>query len=183
MDAIKSMHARRSIRKYKDKAVPRNVIEELIWAAVQAPTPPISGDSAWAIVVIEGTARLEEYGERARHYAYEHQPTDKPWAWTTRPGFKVFWGAPALVLICARMTNPEAPFDCCRAGQNLLIAAHSRGLGTCWVGAPIPWLLNIEVRNELAIPDGFSPSTAITIGYPDEVPTGSPRSKPSIQWS
>ena len=182
MDAINSMHMRRSIRKYKDQAVPRDAIEELIWAAVQAPTPPISGDKAWAITVIEGTARLEEYGERARQYAYDHQPTDKPWEWTTRSGFKVFWGAPVLILICARKANPEAPFDCCRAGQNLLLAAHSKGLGTCWVGAPIPWLLSAEARSELAIPEEFSPSAAITIGYPDEEPIGSPRQRPFIQW-
>jgi nitroreductase len=127
MDAIQSMHARRSIRKYTDQAVPRELIEELMWAAVQAPTPPISGDNALALLVIEGIARLEAYGRRALQYAFEHQPLDKPWEWTTRPGFKVFWGAPALVVICARRTNPEAPFDCCRAGQNLLIAAHFSG--------------------------------------------------------
>lgn len=177
------MHARRSIRSYKSDPVPRELIEEIVWAAVQAPTPPISGSEPWTVCVIEGQERLEKFGERAKQYAFEHQPADRPWAWTTRPGFKVFWGAPALVLLSAREGNPETKFDCCRAGQNLLIAAHARGLGTCWVGAPIPWLLNNETRQELGLSSGFLPEVAIAMGYAAEAPEGSPRARPSIRWS
>ena len=182
MNTIETLHARRSIRAYKPLAVPRAVIEEIVWAAVQAPTPPVSGDQAWAIVVIEGQARLHDYGQRAKQYAHDHPPIGTPRDWTTRPGFQVFWGAPALVLICARKNNPEAVFDCCRAGQNLLLAAHSMGLGTCWVGAPIPWLLDPNTQAELALPQDFSPAVAITLGYPDETPAGLPRARPVIQW-
>ena len=134
MEPIECMHARRSIRAYKADAVGREVIEEVLWATVQAPTPPVSGNKAWAICVVEGQDRLEKYGERARLFAFEHQPVERPWEWTVRPGFKVFWGAPVLVLLCTRVGNSEAPFDCCRAGQNLLLAAHAKGLGACGVG-------------------------------------------------
>ena len=183
MNAIDCMHARRSIRAYKLEPVPRELIEEIVWAAVQAPTPPVSGSEPWSVCVIEGQGRLEKYGERAKQYAFEHQPSDKPWEWTTRHGFKVFWDAPALVLLSARESNPEARFDCCRAGQNLLLAAHTRGLGACWVGAPIPWLLSVGTRQELGLPSGFSPEVAIVIGYAAEVPVGSPRARPSIHWA
>ena len=72
-----------------------------------------------------------------------------------RPGFKVFWNAPAVVLLCARRGNPEAPFDCCRAAQNLQLAAHARGLGTCWVGAPMPWLGSAGIAEEPGLPAGL----------------------------
>jgi nitroreductase len=182
MDAIECMHRRRSIRSYQANPVARELIEELLWAAVQAPTPPASGNDAWAICVIEGHARLERYGERARVYAFEHQPSGRPWEWTVRPGFKVFWGAPVLVLLCARTGNLEAAFDCCRAGQNLLLAAQARSLGACWVGAPIPWLADARTHDELALPQGFEPAVAIILGYPAETPTGSPRPRPRVQW-
>ena len=181
MDAIECMHARRSIRAYQPRPVDRSLLEELLWAAVQAPTPPVSGSEPWVIYVVEGQERLERYGQRAKQYAFEHQPSDRPWEWTVRPGFKVFWGAPVLVLLCARLGNPE-PFDCCRAGQNLLIGAHARGLGACWVGAPLPWLSAVETKQELGIAPSFEPSVAIILGHPTEQPTGSPRSRPSIQW-
>ena len=183
MSPIECMHTRRSIRAYGAEPVARELIEDVLWAAVQAPTPPVSGSDAWAICVIEGRDRLESYGERARLYAFEHQPVGRPWEWTVRPGFKVFWGAPVLALLSARAGNSEAPFDCCRAGQNLLLAAHAKGLGACWVGAPIPWLSERETQQELGIPDGFVPVVAVILGYPAESPAGSPRPRPRVHWS
>lgn len=176
------MHTRRSIRAYQAEPIARDLVEEILWATVQAPTPPVSGAEAWALCVIEGRERLERYGQRAKQYAFEHQPAERPWEWTVRPGFKVFWGAPLLVLLCSRHGNPEAPFDCCRAGQNLLLAAHAKGLGSCWVGAPLPWLSDAKTQQELGVPEGFAPSVAITLGYPTESPVGSPRARPIVHW-
>ena len=182
MDVIAAIHGRRSIRAYRPEPVARALIEELVWAAVQAPTPPVSGDSPWSVCVFEGVERLAEHGARAKLYAREHQPEGQHWAWAERPDFKVFWDAPALVLFSARRGNPETAFDCCRAGQNLMLAAHARGLGSCWVGAPIPWLRSAGVAEELGLPAGFDPVVAITLGHPAETPLGSPRPKPSIGW-
>ena len=63
--------------------------------------------------------------------------------WLDRPGFKIFWDAPVVIII----SGPVG--DCCRAGQNLMLSAHARGLGTCWVGSPMLWLSTPEVRAEL----------------------------------
>jgi nitroreductase len=182
MDAIQAMHGRRSIRAYKPSPVPRELVEMLAWAAVQAPTPPVSGTSPWVVCVLEGTERLAVYGERAKEYAKTHQPPGEPWTWPERPGFKVFWDAPALVLFCARRGNPETRFDCCRAGQNFEVAAHSVGLGSCWVGAPLPWLRSQGISQELGIPPDYEPEVAIIFGYPTEQPVGNPRPKPHIYW-
>jgi nitroreductase len=94
----------------------------------------------------------------------------------------VFWDAPTLVLF-ARRGNPETPFDCCRAAQNLLLAAHARDLGSCWVGAPLPWLASPGVAAEHSLPADFDAVVAIVLGYADEAPLGSPRPKPAIHWS
>lgn len=182
MDVFEAVHGRRSIRRYRPDPVPRALVEELLHAAVQAPTPPVSGDSPWALCVVEGVARLASYGERAKQYAFEHQPAPHAWAWSERPDFKVFWDAPCLVLFCARKGNPETPFDCCRAAQNLLLAAHARSLGSCWVGAPLPWLASPGVAADLGLPAGFDPVVAVVLGYPAEQPTGSPRAVPEIRW-
>lgn len=72
---------------------------------------------------------------RAKQFARVNQPDGIRWSWPDKPDFKVFWEAPALVLICGRSGNAEMALDCCRAGQNLMLAAHAMGLGTCWVGA------------------------------------------------
>lgn len=182
MDALAAIHGRRTIRKYRPEKVDHQLLERVLWAAVQAPTPPVSGASAWKICVLEGTQRLAEYGARAKQYAFEHQPEGQRWSWTERPDFKVFWNAPAVVLFCAKASNPEAPFDCCRAAQNMLIAAHAVGLGTCWVGAPLPWLASPGVTEELGLPAGYPVSVAVLVGYPDEQPVGEPRPEPEVLW-
>lgn len=182
MDVFEAVHSRRSIRKYRPDPVDRTLLEELLYAAVQAPTPPVSGATPWALCVIEGVERLAGYGARAKQYARDHQPEGRPWEWSERPDFKVFWGAPALILFCARKGNPETPFDCSRAGQNLMLAAHARSLGSCWVGAPLPWLHSAGVAEELGLPVGFDPVVAIIVGYPAEQPLGEPRPRPAVMW-
>ena len=182
MDVIEAIHSRRSIRAYRPDPVDRALLEELLYAAVQAPTPPPSGASPWALCVIEGVERLASLGVRAKQYAHDHQPDSRAWTWTERPDFKVFWDAPALVLFCARTENPETPFDCCRAAQNFMLAAHARSLGSCWVGAPLPWLHSPGVAEELGLPVGYEPVVAIIVGHPAEQPLGSPRPRPSIAW-
>lgn len=182
MDVFEVIHSRRSIRRYRPDSVDRALMEELLYAAVQAPTPPASGTTPWALCVIEGVERLTRYGARAKQYAYDHQPEGRPWTWTERPDFKVFWDAPVLVLFCARKGNPETPFDCCRAGQNLMLVAHARSLGSCWVGAPLPWLHSPGIADEIGLPSGFDPVVAIVVGYPAEQPLGDPRPRPAIAW-
>jgi nitroreductase len=54
MDAIEAIHGRRSVRAYRPERLERAHIEEVMWAAVQAPTPPVSGETPWAFCVIEG---------------------------------------------------------------------------------------------------------------------------------
>lgn len=178
MDVLTAIHGRRSIRKYLADPVPRTIIEDLLWAAVQAPSPPASGEAPWSLLVVEGAARLDAFGERALQFARAH--TDAKWP--HRRGFRVFWGAPTLILISAQHGNAEALFDCCRAGQNLLLAAHAKGLGACWLGAPIPWLSSGEAREEIGIERDYDPAVAIVLGYPAEAPAGQPRPRPHVRW-
>ena len=183
MDVVEAMHSWRSIRAYRPEPLDRAVIEDLLWHAVQVSTPSFSGDAPWAFAVLEGVERIEAFGARAMAYARDHRPPGaEGWAWTERPDFRVFWGAPAVVLICARSGNSQTPFDCCRAGQNLMLAAHARGLGSCWVGAPLPWLQSPGVAEELALPDGYVPVVAMLLGHPVDRPEPKSRPRPAVTW-
>jgi nitroreductase len=96
VDTIEAIHTRRTIRVFRPEPVARALLEQVLWAAVQAPTPPVSGASAtWRLCVIEGAERLAAYGGRAKQHAFEHQPPGQRRGRTERPDFKVFWNAPA----------------------------------------------------------------------------------------
>ena len=115
MDVIEAIHGRRSVRSYDPKPVERDLIENLILDAAQAP-PPFRGQIPWAFNVVQGVQRIAAYGVRAMDYARNHHPDGPGWDWLERSDFKIFWDAPVLIII----SGPVG--DCCRAGQNLMLS-------------------------------------------------------------
>ena len=182
MNTLEAIHGRRSIRAYRNSSVERAVLEQVVWAAAQAPKPPVSGEKPWVFCIFEGIEAIDDLGARAKQYAHDSQPTGRPWAWAGQSDFRVFWGAPALLLICARSGNPETPYDCCRAGQNAMLAACHLGIGSCWVGAPMPWLRSAGVADALGVPAGFEPQVAIVLGHAAESPPSPLQPLPAIEW-
>ncbi|MBV8400218.1 MAG: nitroreductase family protein [Acetobacteraceae bacterium] len=175
MDVIDAIHSRRSIRTYSARPVDRELIEEVIWDAAQAPTP-FSGQLPWTFNVIQGVEQIAAYGAEALQYARNNHPDEPGWEWTNRPGFQVFWGAPALIILSGPVE------DCCRASQNLMLSAHARGLGTCWVGSPMLWLRTASAKARLKIPVAATPVSVLCIGYPSVAPEAPPRKRPIIIW-
>ena len=184
MDAISAIRGRRSVRRYLDRPVVRDLIEAVIADAAHAPWTPISPPEPWVFTVIEGADRIADHGGRALDYARANRPRFEGYRWADDPDFSVFHGAPAVIIVSGKTTNPQALEECTRAGQILTISAHARGLGSCWVGSPNLWLHDIAVRTELGIPEGFTPHAAFTLGYP--AATADPTSAlaaPRINWS
>ncbi len=180
MDTVTAIHTRRSIRSYEPRAIAHDLIENILWDAAQAPTTPVSGP--FLFHVIEGVERVASLGERAKQYAREHHPEGPGYGWAEQPEFVVFLGAPVVVVICGHGDNLQSIQDCNRAGQNLMLSAHARGLGSCWVGAPMLWLRCADARQELRLADGFEPFAAFTLGYAASVPTSQSRARPEIVW-
>jgi nitroreductase len=181
MDTITAIHTRRSIRDYEERAVERDIIADILWDAAQAPTTPVSGP--FLFHVVEGVGRLADYGDRARHYAREHRPNSYGYSWADRSDFRVFLGAPVVIVISGHADNAQSIQDCNRAGQNLMLSAHAHGLGSCWVGAPMLWLRSLETRKEFGIPAAFEPFAAMTLGYAASVPPSHSRKRPEIVWA
>jgi nitroreductase len=173
MDVLDAIHTRRSVRSYLSRRVEPKLIEEIIWDAAQAP-PPFSGQMPWTLNVIHGADRIAVYGDEALKYARDNHPDEPGWEWTERPGFQVFWGAPAVIIISGRVE------DCCRAGQNFMLSSHARGLGTCWVGSPMLWLGTASAKTKLKIPNELTPACAFCLGCPAVIPEALPRERPAI---
>jgi nitroreductase len=132
--------------------------------------------------VLEGAARIADLGERAKQYARQHRLDAVGYSWADRPDFKVFLDALAVIVISGHADNSQSIQDCNRAGQNLMLSAHARGLGSCWVGAPMLWLRSPDTRKELGIAEGFAPFAAFTLGYAASLPPSHSRERPEIVW-
>ncbi len=70
--------------------------------------------------MVQGGDRIAGYGARAKQYAKDCGPEDGGGASTEREDFKVFWDAPAVVIISGPIE------DCCRAGLLLILSALGR---------------------------------------------------------
>jgi len=165
MDAIKT---RRSVREYTPDAVDRKTIEELLLAAVQAPSG--MNTQPWAFGVITGADVLREYGARAKD-AMMSVVGDQDWTAPfrermTNPEFSMFYGAPALVVIYAKPTGPVAEIDCHLAAENLMLAACGKGLGSCWIGFASFLFNSPEAKAELGVPEDYKAVAPIIIGRP-----------------
>src|SRR4051812_33512530 len=141
-----------------------------------------AGSGPFFFHVIEGVARIADLGEHAKQYAREHRPDSVGYSWAEGSDFKVFLDAPVVIVISGHADNSQSIQDCNRAGQNLMLSAHARGLGSCWVGAPMLWLRNPETRKELGIAEAFEPFAAFALGYAASVPPLRSRERPEIVW-
>jgi nitroreductase len=183
MDVIEAIYQRRSVRHYKAERAAPELVDSLLAAAVQAPSA--MNLQPWAFFVIEGRDALSHYGEHAkRHlldevlipgsplYRYRDQLADS--------GFDIFYGAPLLVVIAATLAATQSMEDCCMAAQNLMLAAHRDGLGTCCIGFARPWLNLPATKAELGIPAAYVPVLPIVLWYPKAAMPAVPRKRPEI---
>jgi hypothetical protein len=80
------------------------------------------------------------------------------------PNYNIFYNAGTLVVICAKPGGLNPAEDCCLAAQNLMLAAHAAGLGTCPIGFARPWLNLSETKKELALPGDFEAVCPLIVG-------------------
>jgi nitroreductase len=170
MELMTAISGRRAVRDYTDREVPRDLVMALVNAAIQAPSA--LNDQPWTFGVFQGRQRLEEFGERARmHFLATFTGGSDPHVRNhdllLQPDFKIFYNARTLLVIYAKAGSGQfAIGDCCLAAQNLMLAAHGLGLGTCPIGFSQPWLDLAEVKSELEIPIHYTAVLPIIVGYP-----------------
>jgi nitroreductase len=151
MDALTAIKTRRSIRKYKNKPVPDEVIDQLLEAGMMAPSA--GNEQPWHFIVVKDRAILDKV------------PTVHPYS-------KMITQATVAILVCGdiRMERHTGFWvqDCSAATQNILLAAHALGLASVWLGV-YPAGDRIAGISELfGLPEYVYPLSLLPIGYPDE---------------
>lgn len=179
LDAIR---ARRSIRRYTRQPVPQAVIEALLTAASWSPSA--HNRQPWRFVAVT-TAPVQEklarqMGERLRADLRADGIAAEAIEQDAARSYSRITGAAALIVVCMSLVDMDHYPDAHRAQaeylmaaqstamavQNLLLAAHSYGLGACWMCAPL--FCPEVVKEALTLPADWQPQALITLGYPAE---------------
>ncbi len=179
LDAIRQ---RRSIRKYLSKKVSSEVVSEVLVAAGWAPSAHNS--QPWRFIVLDDIAVKQRLAEAMADAWVKDLQRDGVTVEAVKRAERAerFKTAPVLILGCLTLSDlqkyPDLERQMCErdlavqsfgaALQNLLLAAHAKGLGACWFCAPA--FCKETVRKTLKIPDAVEPQAFVAIGYPAEKP-------------
>jgi len=154
MDVIEAIRTRRSIRKYLDAPVEWDKIGQIIEAGKAAPS---SGNlQNWKFVIIKEKERRQQIAEACLQQY-----------WMTTAPIHILIVAepePSIMHYGVRGERLYTIQNCAAAVENMLLAAHALGLGSCWVGAFDEDML----KRAIGCTERVRPQAVITIGYPDE---------------
>jgi len=154
MELYEAISGRRSVRRFLAEPIDRSILDRIVGAAIWAP----SGGNAqtWRFVVVTEA-------ERRRRLQ------------TVSPG--LLGDPPVVIAICEDLGEARAkggtlgetflaPVDAAMAAENLLLAAHAEGLGTCTIAS----FHRKAVARLLELPEGAEPILLISVGRPAEFP-------------
>jgi nitroreductase len=155
MDLMKAIFERRSVRKFISKPVEEEKVAKILDAARWAPS--IGNLQEWQFIVVRDAGRKLQLSEAA---------------------LGQYWIARASVVIVVLTKNERVnrtygkrgdiyvKYDAAAAIQNMLLAAHSMGLGSCWVSV----FDEVAIKRILDIPENIEVHALVPIGYPAEKP-------------
>lgn len=179
-EVIETILSRRSIRAYKDQAVPKELIDQVVECGVWAPNA--INAQQWEVRVVmseewinSATAAAKEAAKGTPNEAQFNDPTFK----------NLFRNAPAVIFI-GHKPGAYTPVDCGLMAGNMMLAAKSLGLGTVCMASPVRTFLLTEAGashlTSLGFSEGYEPLICIGIGYPDEEPAAKPRNMEVIKY-
>ncbi len=174
---IEAINNRRSCRDFKQKPIPREVLKKIIDAGNQAPFTSITRSQPWRFVVVENPGfrqKLIETTHPIWKKSMENIKDAAPEIYETamelyesmnNPKDLVYYSAPAIVFVI----GPKRNSICCSlACENMMIAATSLGLGSCYVGFGSMVTGNDEVVKTLGLADDEKIYGPILLGYPKD---------------
>jgi nitroreductase len=146
------LRTRRSVRKFKNKPIEKERLDEILDSIKLAPSA--KNLQSYEVFVLEGQARKDEMAKACFDQAHVS-------------------GAAAVLVFCADSSRGGtgkagfyATLDATIATFTAMLKAWDLGIGSCWIGK----FNDDEVRKALGLPDNLAPIAVLPLGYPDEAP-------------
>ena len=189
LNFLNVFRSRRSVKEYLPKEVSNEVIFRILEAGRWAPSA--HNAQPWRFIVIQDSATKQKLAKAMasrwdKDLSKNGVPKEQRES-LAKASVERFENAPIIIIVCLTMENmDEYPDDrrkkieyvmavqsVAAAIENMLLAAHGEGLGSCWFCAPL--FCQDVVRKILKIPQHVDPQALITLGYPADRPNPPPR--------
>ena len=176
---VDNLLTRRSIRAYKDEAVPREIMNTILKCGIYAPNG--MNKQPWEIRVVDNPEILNGMTELYLAGMDEDNPRNPK----KDPNFRnMFRNAPTVVFI-AMQPGMCSQVDCGLLAGNMVNAAWEYFIVSCIQMAPMEFMKSEEAKpylEKLSFSEGYEFLMAIGFGYPDEQPEAKPRIKEKIKF-
>jgi nitroreductase len=184
-EIISNMIERRSIRTYKTGQITEAELEAVLQAGIYAPS---AGSRQSAIIVVCQNDELNTALGKINKAAFKgRMSTETAYISKEQPSIadnaaiqSGFYGAPTVLTLFAPKNFLYSAADCYVAAQNIMLAAHSLGVGSCMVARAEDTFSNEvgrRLQKEWGIDETYEAKIHVTLGYPDyaKPPTAKPR--------
>lgn len=177
-DVLNNIYSRRSVRSYTDQPVAEGDLKEIVKAGFYAPNG--MNVQALRFVIVTNPEAMLRYGTTAKELSRQHfqkvadsisDPLKKEGMMKLvrnlgNPSFNIFYNATALVMIFAAPNALTPSEDGSLAAENMMLAAASLGIGSCWIGFAAPLGRSPEIMGELDVPLDHKLIAPIIFGFP-----------------
>ena len=175
-ETLVNILGRRSIRKYKEDQISDEELELILEAGKYAPSA--MNEQSWHFTVIQNKETFERL-KQALKAAFLKSGERRFESAAKSENFNPFYNAPTLILVFCDENAVVPQNDGSLALGNMFLAAQSLGVASCWIHA-VNYLFSseegIELKKELAVPDGYVSVGSSVFGYNSgEVPSPLPR--------
>jgi len=161
-EVLRNIKSRRSIRKYRNEQIKDEELEMILESAIYAPTG--GNDQPWHFTVVQNKELIDEMNKKCKKAMVE-VPVD----WIAKMGkaenLHIFYNAPTVIVVLGKEDATSPLPDCCAAIQNMLLAAESIGIGSCWIGLARFFFEDKENIKKLGVPEGYKPYYGVSLGY------------------
>lgn len=159
METIKN---RRSVRQYRPEQIKDEELEKILEAAIYAPTG--HNDQPWHFTIVQNRDIINEINDGAKKVMNEMEME-----WISKLGamedFNIFHRAPTAMIVSGRKDATTPVVDCAAAVQNMLLAAESMDIGSCWIGFAKFFFLNPKNMEKFNIPEDHEVHFGVALGY------------------
>ncbi len=183
---IVNIKTRRSVREYLDMPLPQEIIIKIIDAGRYAPTG--LNLQPWRFIVVQNNEMLRKLSEYAKPILIknlEGRSDAVAMNFLKRlqdKNFNLFYNAPVLILVIGSKNNALTDYDCSMCAGNMMLAAHSLGIGSCWIGGASVIQHSEELIAELKIPPNYKLVAPLIFGYPKTIPSTPEKREPVVFW-